>query len=103
LKSQNGVLVYDKGEEPEAFRNFSLETLRLPFGIKLIESESGLRWVPGTREDFLAAESKRLGQPVTDTSSACDMAVPPACRAGCIDGTCSDLAQGSYHYCVCLS
>jgi hypothetical protein len=104
MKEQNGVRIYDKGEVPQELKDVRLEHLRFPYGIKeVVQSDGTKRWEPGTREDLLAAESKRLGRAVAEIQGTCAMTLPPNCSGGgCpVPGFCAMFTSGSYHYCGC--
>ena len=52
---RNGVRCYEPGDPlPDELRNLSLESLRLPYGLKFIDIEGKMYWTPGTREDFVS-------------------------------------------------
>ena len=103
MRSQNDVRIYANGEVPEELKNLQLEEVRFPFGIKLIESDLATHWIPGTREDLLAAESKRLGREVTEIEGNCAMTMPPNCSAGgcAVPAFCAMFQNGNYYYCAC--
>lgn len=104
MKEQNGVHIYDRAEVPQNLNEVHLENLLFPFGIKeIIQSDGSRYWIPGTKEDLLAAESKRLGRDVREIEGTCAMTMPPNCSGGgcAVPGFCALFASGSYYYCGC--
>jgi hypothetical protein len=104
MREQNGVKVYDTGEIPDELKDIRLEHLRFPYGLKqVIQSDGAKHWIPGTREDLLASESKRLGRELREIQGNCAMTLPPNCAgSGCpVPAFCAKFVNGSYVYCAC--
>ena len=56
--------------DPAKSQSLSLGNLRLPYGLKFIEIDEQRLRAPGSREGYLEAEFKRLGNPKDEQAYA---------------------------------
>ncbi|MGA8759743.1 MAG: hypothetical protein WB611_26190 [Stellaceae bacterium] len=107
------VQVFNKGDSPPPFprglSDFSVQGLRLRYGIKASTDKDGnYFWEAATEEDYRKAEAERLGireEDVTPKLTGCYQTGPIGCEGDCdAQGFCKLLYRSSdnHYYCNCV-
>jgi hypothetical protein len=111
MKTQNGVQIYEKGEEikdlPGDLKAETYANFYAPYGLKIVEIRGKHYWTPGTKEEVIRSEAKRLGVPESKVKlfEGCHIAGPNRCSGGCPigeRGICSLIYNPPNSYCMCV-
>jgi hypothetical protein len=108
----NGIIMLEAGDDhsehlPDGLSLPIFEGLYSPYGFKTVSIDGKLTWTPGTEQDYIGAESQKLGIPSSEVTrrGGCS-SYPCGGRCGVYDAQfCSAHLQigpsGSYWYCSC--
>jgi hypothetical protein len=110
MKDENGIKTFDKNEQMPLPKGLSIEGSGLgpsKYGFKVVQQDGIATWVAATREDFVAAECKRLGAQPSDIKEVegCYAPSPTTCSQTHCYGTvwCARAwdPNTQHYYCCC--